>query len=330
MLGLTMGDPAGIGPEIICKAWSSLDGPRVVYGDACVMMQAIEQFAPHLTLRRVRHTELATLGHQDATLALIESSAFAATPEPGKVTAACGEAAYAAITNAISDARDGLIDGMVTAPIHKQALHLAGVDYPGHTEMLQDLTGVPEVGMVLANDELAVILATTHCSMREALDRIAQGAVGHTLRLAAIAGRDLGFDQPRIAVAGVNPHAGEGGLFGDEEQRFIEPAIAQARAGGMDVTGPLAGDTVFMRARQGEFDLVVAMYHDQGLIPVKYLGVDAGVNMTVGLPFVRTSPDHGTAFDKAWQGVADESAFIYAYRHARRVLSRGSASTAAG
>ena len=326
MLGLTMGDPAGIGPEIIAKAWSSLHGPRVVYGDACVMIQAIEQFAPHLTLRRVRQHDFAHLGDQTDVMALIETSAFSSMPEAGVVSAACGEAAYQAITAAIADARDGLLQGLVTAPIHKEAMHLAGVEYPGHTEMLMDLSGAPEVGMVLANDDIAVVLATIHCSLREALDKIANGAVPQALRLAALAGRDLGFDSARIAVAGVNPHAGEGGLFGDEEIHYITPAIEHARAAGMQVSGPYAGDTVFMRARQKEFDVVVAMYHDQGLIPVKYLGVEAGVNMTCGLPFVRTSPDHGTAFDKAWQGIADESAFGYAYRHARRVLSRRLAS----
>jgi 4-hydroxythreonine-4-phosphate dehydrogenase len=214
--------------------------------------------------------------------------------------------------------------GVVTAPIHKEALAAAGESYPGHTEMLAAESGrhgePADVRMMLANEELKTVLVTVHCALREAIDRIDQAAVLSTLRIAHAAARTWGQAAPRIAVAGLNPHAGEGGLFGREEIEVIGPAIAVACAEGIDARGPFAPDTVFMRARRGEFDLVIAMYHDQGLIPVKYLGVEEGVNVTLGLPFVRSSPDHGTAFDLAGTGRADASSLIAALRMARRLV----------
>jgi 4-hydroxythreonine-4-phosphate dehydrogenase len=226
----------------------------------------------------------------------------------------------------------GEIAGLVTAPLHKEALHAAGVDYPGHTELLQAeaaawrgvaLADMP-VRMMLASDELRTVLVSIHMSLRAALEAVTLDNVFQTLLIThAALLRSLGR-APRIAVAGLNPHAGEGGLFGREEIEVIAPAIAQARAQGLNVTGPLAPDTVFMRARHtaakpGEFDVVLAMYHDQGLIAVKYLGVDKGVNVTLGLPLVRTSPDHGTAFDIAGQGTADASSLIEAVRMAKKL-----------
>jgi 4-hydroxythreonine-4-phosphate dehydrogenase len=222
----------------------------------------------------------------------------------------------------------GEVSAIVTAPIHKEALSAAGVQFPGHTEMLQSLAAadgrVPPVRMMLANDELRTVLVTIHMSLRRALDAITFDAVLDTLRIAHRAAARWGQPLPRIAVAGLNPHAGEGGLFGDEEITIIAPAVAAARAEGIDATGPFAPDTVFMRARNadghpGEFDIVVAMTHDHGLIPVKYLGVAHGVNVTLGLPFVRTSPDHGTAFDIAGSGRADASSLAAAVRMARRL-----------
>ncbi|MEE9478785.1 MAG: 4-hydroxythreonine-4-phosphate dehydrogenase PdxA, partial [Roseateles sp.] len=195
--------------------------------------------------------------------------------------------------------------------------------YPGHTEMLQALAGrdgqLPPVRMMLANEELRTVLVTVHCSLRAAIDSINREAVLQTLRITGAALRRMGIAAPRIAVAGLNPHAGEGGLFGDEEILHIAPAIADARAEGWNASGPFAPDTVFMRARRGEFDVVVAMTHDHGLIPVKYLGVEQGVNITLGLPFVRTSPDHGTAFDIAGRGVADAASLAAALAMARRL-----------
>jgi 4-hydroxythreonine-4-phosphate dehydrogenase len=225
----------------------------------------------------------------------------------------------------------GAVTGIVTAPIHKEALAAAGVPFPGHTEMLQALAtdgGVPPpVRMMLANDELKTVLVTVHQSLRSAIDAVTFDAVLDTVRIAHRAAARWGQPRPRIAVAGLNPHAGEGGLFGDEELTVIAPAVAAARAEGIDVSGPYAPDTIFMRARDaaghpGEFDLVIAMTHDHGLIPVKYLGVEHGVNVTLGLPFVRTSPDHGTAFDIAGLGRADASSLRAAVRMARRLARR--------
>jgi 4-hydroxythreonine-4-phosphate dehydrogenase len=215
----------------------------------------------------------------------------------------------------------GRASALVTAPVHKQALAAAGAPFPGHTEMLQALASAagaqPDVRMMLANDELRVVLVTIHVSLRQAIEQLSAERIATTITLAHRAGQRAGLARPRIAVAGLNPHAGEGGLFGDEESRFIMPAIEAARAVGIEASGPYAPDTVFMRARHapghpGEFDYVVAMTHDHGLIPVKYLGVERGVNVTLGLPFVRTSPDHGTAFDIAGRGVADASSLLAA------------------
>ena len=209
---------------------------------------------------------------------------------------------------ASQDAIAGRIAAVVTAPIHKEALRAAGIHHPGHTEILAELAGAGDVRMMLANHELRTILVTIHVSLREAIEQITQAAVADTIAIAHAGLQRLGIAHPRIAVAGLNPHAGEGGLMGREEIEIIAPAIAQARAQGIDASGPWPGDTVFMRARGfRDFDVVVAMYHDQGLIPVKYLGIEQGVNITVGLPFIRTSVDHGTAFDIAGQGIADAS-----------------------
>jgi 4-hydroxythreonine-4-phosphate dehydrogenase len=243
----------------------------------------------------------------------------------GQVQRQAGAAAAAAIRAAVALVQAGQAAALVTAPIHKEALALAGLPYPGHTEMLADLAaqaGVPcDVRMMLANDELKTVLVTVHCSLRQAIDRVTLDAVLDTLRISHTSAALWGQPRPRIAVAGLNPHAGEGGLFGDEEARVIAPAIAAARGEGIDALGPFAPDTVFMRARRGEFDLVVAQYHDQGLIPVKYLGVEQGVNVTLGLPFVRTSPDHGTAFDIAGTGRADPSSLMAAVAMARRLVA---------
>jgi 4-hydroxythreonine-4-phosphate dehydrogenase len=253
----------------------------------------------------------------------------------GQVSARAGAAAAQCIEAAATLAMDGDVSAVVTAPIHKEALSAAGIGFPGHTEMLQSLAArgaVPApVRMMLANDELRTVLVTIHMSLRRAVDAIDVDSVLETIRIAHRAAALWGQPHPRIGVAGLNPHAGEGGLFGDEEIRFIAPAIAAARAEGIDASGPFAPDTVFMRARDavghvGEFDLVIAMTHDHGLIPVKYLGVEEGVNVTLGLPFVRTSPDHGTAFDLAGTGRASAASLGAALRMAT-LLSAGRGST---
>ena len=321
---ITMGDCAGIGPETIVKGWPSLFEGGIVYGDPMIMQAAIDAYAPALSLDV--HTNLEAIQFNSSQIPLVATSELATQPPLGQVSGVAGRASFQAIEAAIADCSAGKLAGLVTAPINKAALQAGGVDFPGHTEMLQALTGAPKVSMVLANDELAVILATVHCSMRQAIQQIEQGAVVETLAMAKQALIDMGRPEGKIAVAGLNPHAGEDGLFGHEEQHYITPAIQAAVQAGEPVSGPWPGDTVFMRARKGEFDLVVAMYHDQGLIPVKYLGVDAGVNMTVGLPFIRTSPDHGTAFDIAGLDKASPDALIYAYRYAQRIASQRSAS----
>jgi 4-hydroxythreonine-4-phosphate dehydrogenase len=238
----------------------------------------------------------------------------------GKVDARAGRAAYQYVARGIELALAGRVAALVTAPISKEALRLAGLPYPGHTEILAELSGTREYAMMMANDELRVVLVTIHQSLRDALDGITPAAQERTLRLTHEALRRSGIDRPRIAVAALNPHAGENGLMGTEEIEIIAPGVRAARAAGIDASGPWPADTVFLRARQGEFDAVVAQYHDQGLIPVKYLGLEHGVNITIGLPFVRTSVDHGTAFDIAGRGVADHTSLLTALRHARTLV----------
>ncbi len=331
LLAITLGDPCGIGPETIAKAVAArATGPAVVVGDVAVLRRAVQQcglLLPVAQLERPADAWRAPPGciavWQPPGLHDGLSRGLADLPM-GQVHAQAGQAAAACISAAATLALRREVAAIVTAPIHKEALAAAGVDFPGHTEMLQAAAGGVPVRMMLANDELRVVLVTIHLALRRAIEQLDFDAVLHTLRIAHRSAAAWGQAAPRIAVAGLNPHAGEGGLFGDEELRFIAPAVAAARAEGIDARGPFAPDTVFMRARHaaghpGEFDLVVAMTHDHGLIPVKYLGVEQGVNVTLGLPFVRTSPDHGTAFDIAGSGRADAASLVAAIRMARRL-----------
>jgi 4-hydroxythreonine-4-phosphate dehydrogenase len=324
---LTMGDAAGIGPEIIAKAHAAgALADAVVLGDVAVLRRAGACFVAHIDEPADR------MQVPPGCLPVIEPDGLPpglASLPLGRVDAANGAAAARCIEAAVQLLLKGQAAGLVTAPIHKEALAAAGLPYPGHTEMLQALATAPgaappPVRMMLANPELRVVLVTIHVSLRRALELIDTPRILETLRIAHAAERVRGLAAPRIAVAGLNPHAGEGGLFGDEEIRLIAPAIEAARAEGIDARGPFPPDTVFMRARRGEFDLVVAMLHDHGLIPVKYLGVEQGVNVTLGLPFVRTSPDHGTAFDIAGQGLADPASLIAALSMARSLGAPGS------
>jgi 4-hydroxythreonine-4-phosphate dehydrogenase len=317
-LAITMGDPAGIGPEIIARLYCEQTiSNAVVLGDAETMRRAMALVGGSVAITPVESAaQPVPKGH----LAVLGTGAALGPIQPGMVSAEAGAAAYAWIQRAARLALDGAISGIVTAPVHKEALKLGGAKLPGHTEILADLGGTEEFGMMLANDDLRVMLVSIHISLSEALRRIDHNSELRAFRLADLGTRGFGIAKPRIAVAGVNPHAGENGQFGREEIEIIGPAIAAARKGGLDISGPYSPDTIFMRARRGEFDCVVAQYHDQGLIPIKYLGVENGVNITVGLPFVRTSVDHGTAFDIAWQGKADASSLIYAYRIATRMV----------
>ncbi|MDC8772015.1 4-hydroxythreonine-4-phosphate dehydrogenase PdxA [Roseateles albus] len=332
---LTMGDLCGIGPEIVAMALGrpepGMDAQLCVVGDVAVMRRAMTWAGVQRPLLRL--TSLQELGDLPPNCVAVWQPE--GLPQGlldcaiGQIDAKAGAAAALCIEAAVGAIQAGSADALVTAPIHKEALHAAGIGYPGHTEMLQALAAgsgaALPVRMMLANDELRVVLVTIHCALRRAIDLINADSVLETLRIAQAAMLRFGIAAPRIAVAGLNPHAGEGGLFGDEEILHIAPAIARARAEGLDATGPFAPDTVFMRARHsaahpGEFDVVVAMTHDHGLIPVKYLGVEQGVNVTLGLPFVRTSPDHGTAFDLAGSGRADPASFKTALRMACQLL----------
>ena len=344
-LALTMGDACGIGPEIIAQLFRAAAASDVddvaagafVLGDLGVMRRAAALTGGLLPVALIAHPSEA-LACPRGCVPVLQASGLPAdllAAPLGKVDARAGAAAAACIRAAAQAAMAGDLAAIVTAPIHKEALAAAGIDFPGHTEMLQALSGAPAVRMMLANDELKTVLVTIHVALRRAIDLVTFDAVLETLRIVQRTAASWGQPAPRIAVAGLNPHAGEGGLFGDEEIAIIAPAIAAARAEGIAASGPFAPDTVFMRARNapdhpGEFDIVVAMTHDHGLIPVKYLGVERGVNVTLGLPFVRTSPDHGTAFDIAGRGTADPASLRAAMRMARRLARAPSASAVSG
>lgn len=327
---LTMGDPAGIGPEIIVQALRERPGLMqqvVVAGDVSTLRRAMRWGSGPSVSQTVPPFMWAELtGLQDfgrtppGCVAVIQACALKQPLELGRISADAGQAAADCIRFAAHVALSGQARAMVTAPIHKEALAAAGVAFPGHTEMLQSLAACHHgvavetlpVRMMLSCPGLRTVLVSIHVSLREALDAVTQIQVLQTVRMTHAHFQRCGIAHPRIAVAGLNPHAGEGGLFGREEIDAIAPAVAQARAEGIDCTGPHAPDTVFMRARQGAFDVVIAMYHDQGLIPVKLLGLEHGVNTTLGLPFVRTSPDHGTAFDLAGTGRASAASLLAA------------------
>ena len=336
---ITMGDAAGIGPEIIAKAFAAAPNDLagcVVVGDVSIMRRAASWVANPLAL------PVALLDSLDAAdslpphcIPVLQKCQLLSSIPIGLVNGLSGQAAADCIVWAARAVLNGQASAMVTAPVNKEALNAAGgwvAQFPGHTEMLQfeaarflgkPVQDVP-VRMMLANDELKTVLVSIHMSLRRAIEAVTFEGVLQTLRITHDAlSKSLGR-APHIGVAGLNPHAGEGGLFGMEEQTIIAPAISAAIAEGMHVSGPFAPDTVFMRARHtptkpGEFDVVVAMHHDQGLIPVKYLGVEQGVNVTLGLSLVRTSPDHGTAFDIAGTGKADEASLLAAIRMARRL-----------
>lgn len=309
-----MGDPAGIGPEIVLKA-AMADQPAcrlVVLGDLSILATTAKQLG--CPLRPIGWT--ATEPYPDAAdvLPVLSLSQLAADHYvPGRPTPDGGEASYRYVEAGVQLALDNTIQALVTAPISKAMWHAAGRDYPGHTELLAALTQTPDVRMMLAGSRLRVILVTTHMPLAQVPSALSVPRIVQTISMAAHHLRTFhGLSQPRLAVAGLNPHAGEGGAFGDEEKRIIAPAVQYAREQGQEqgmdelrVDGPFPADSVFVRAVDGEFDGVICLYHDQGLIPLKLLSWTDGVNVTIGLPIVRTSPDHGTAFDIAGQGKAD-------------------------
>jgi len=301
-IGITMGDPSGIGPEIIlkslfCSEIQSICSP-VIYGDAEILNEAKKLTGIKNELKIISVTNL---DKNDLSI--------------GNPSVKGGEASILYIREAVKQALEGIIDAIVTAPISKESIHLAGSIYPGHTEMLKDLTGARNVAMMFEGGDFRVVLVTIHCALSEVPKLITQNRVFDAIELTHNSLVELfNIPSPKIVVCGLNPHAGESGIFGNEEIEHIIPAVRKAKDLGIDVTGPLPADTIFYRARQGIWDAVITMYHDQGLIPFKMLSFDDGVNVTLGLPIIRTSPDHGTAFDIAWRGKANPSSMIAAIK----------------
>jgi 4-hydroxythreonine-4-phosphate dehydrogenase len=320
IIAITMGDPCGVGPEIIVRALARAEINRVcrpvVLGDRLALERAIEVTGERLEIREVA-PEVIGEESQAGVVSLLKLSSL--TPEEmeyGRPGAASGKAMYDYIVEAVRLCHAGAVDAMATAPISKEALNRAGFHYPGHTELLAELTGTKEFVMMLAGDRLRVTLVTIHEAIRNVPELLTIDKVVSTIR---ITHRDLNRyfrKEPRIAVLSLNPHCGEGGLFGDEEERIIGPAIIAVRKEGIDAVGPLSADTLFHFAVKGEYDVVVCMYHDQGLIPLKLLHFDDGVNVTLGLPIIRTSVDHGTAYNLAGKGRASSNSMVAAIRMA--------------
>jgi 4-phospho-D-threonate 3-dehydrogenase / 4-phospho-D-erythronate 3-dehydrogenase len=329
-IAITMGDAAGIGPEIImkCLAHSELYArcrPLVV-GDVGRLREAGDIVAVELSTNVIATPQEGR--YAPGTVDCIDLPLIPPKLPFGELSPICGEAAYQFVARAAELALDHSVDAICTAPLSKEALQAAGHIFPGHTELLAHLTATPEVSMMLTTPTLRVIHVTTHIGLIDAIARIEPGLVERTIRRAHATLREAGIKDPRIGVCGINPHAGEGGLFGHgEEEIKILPAIHAARSRGCNVQGPLPADTLFFRAARGDFDIVVAMYHDQGHGPIKVMGLEAGVNITVGLPVVRTSVDHGTAFDIAGTGKADERSLLAALGQAIHLSPRRGQST---
>jgi 4-hydroxythreonine-4-phosphate dehydrogenase len=325
VVGITMGDPAGVGPEVVMKALARADAYAfcrpLVIGDARQLARANAVCKLSLSVHPIAAPGQA--GFKPGAVDVIDLAPVPADIAYGKVSAAAGEAAYRYIERAVRLALARTIDSICTAPINKEALNAAGHRYPGHTELLAKLTHTKEVSLTLLAPKLRVIHVTAHIGLLDAIEKIDAALVERTIAR----GRELlvraGIAEPRIGVCGINPHAGEGGLFGrGEEETKIVPAVAAARARGWKVDGPLPADSLFYLAARGDYDLVVAMYHDQGHGPVKAMGLEHGVNVTAGLPIVRTSVDHGTAFDIAGTGKADERSMIEALKQAAALAPR--------
>jgi 4-hydroxythreonine-4-phosphate dehydrogenase len=321
LIAVTMGDPAGIGPEIVARTFAEEgfgdEGRAFVVGGPAMLERAAR-----LLGLPIRANVIAEPEEADFEPGAVDVLAVGELPEDlpfGVLDARAGDAAFRYVERATELANGGRVGAIATAPLNKEAMHLAGHKYPGHTEILAHLTGTEDYAMMLVTDELKVIHVSTHVSLREAIERVRPERELAVIRLAHASMRKLGVEDPRVAVAGLNPHAGESGLFGTEDAERIAPAIEEARARGIDASGPHPPDTVLMRARRGVFDIVVVQYHDQGHIPVKLMGFDTGVNVTVGLPFFRTSVDHGTAFDIAGTGEADHASMRAAIDLARRL-----------
>lgn len=329
-IGITMGDAAGVGPEIVAKlladpSWYEQCRP-VVVGDASIMRRAVDLVGSKQKVRALASLE----GWEPAPSALDVLDLHLLAPEDapfGKLSARAGDAAFRYIERANALALAGVLDAICTAPLNKEALHMGGHIFPGHTEILAELSGTKEFAMMLTAPRLRVIHVTTHIGLIDAIARITPERVYTVIKLAHQTLSRAGIERPRVGVCGINPHAGEHGLFGyGEEEKQVQPGVERAQAEGIDVDGPLPADTLFFRAGRGDFDIVVAMYHDQGHGPIKVLGLEAGVNITVGLPYIRTSVDHGTAFDIAGTGKADERSLGEALKDAIELAPKQSPS----
>ncbi|WP_049917820.1 4-hydroxythreonine-4-phosphate dehydrogenase PdxA [Haloferax denitrificans] len=323
LIAVTMGDPAGIGSEVAVKAFPSVTefARVVVVGDLGVMRRAADACGAEFEMRAVDSVD--AVDDDPTTLSVLDCDNVDDLVH-GELREEYGAASLEYVERAIDLAVEGEIDAIVTAPINKQATRMAGSEHAGHTGLLAARTGTENFSMMLIEDDLRVTHVSTHVPLREACELVTTENVLETVRVTDDALRQLGIDDPSVAVAGLNPHAGDGGLLGDEDDDEIAPAVERAVADGIDATGPISPDTVYVRAARGEFDCVVSMYHDQGHIPLKMLGFDAaggvsGVNMTIGLPIVRTSVDHGTAFDIAGEGIASETSMVDAIRVAADV-----------
>ncbi|MFH5834765.1 4-hydroxythreonine-4-phosphate dehydrogenase PdxA [Proteiniclasticum sp. C24MP] len=326
ILGITMGDVSGIGPEIVVKALNRKEvyeacRPLVV-GNSDIVERAVLLIGNPLKINRIENVEEAKFVH--GTIDVFHRTELALEDVPyGKVSTTGGKAAFEAIEKVIELAMDNQIDATITGPLNKEALNKAGYHYNGHTEIYAELTGTRSYSMMLAHEKFRVVHVSTHVSLRKACDLVKKERVLEVIEIAQKACLSLGIENPRIAVAGLNPHSGEGGLFGEEEIQEIIPAIVEAKAKGLSVEGPVPPDTVFSKAIGGQYDIVVAMYHDQGHIPMKVVGFQMdqatgnwkavnGVNVTLGLPIIRSSVDHGTAFDQAGKGTASEESMLNA------------------
>ncbi len=314
---ITMGDPGGVGPEIIARALGEARVRKccapIVIGDALIMERAFRLVGIPWKLRVISSPEEAVRRSNWVDVIHVPCER-AAAPVSGRPDAAGGAASARYIMTAVGLMMERRAAALVTAPISKEALHMAGFPWPGHTEMLAELSGTRNFAMMLVGGPLRVVLATTHAALKDVPSLITRGRILRVIRLAHKACAMFGISSPKIGVAGLNPHAGEGGLFGTEERTIIGPAVRRAIKEGIPVSGPHPPDSLFHKAYRSEFDIVVCMYHDQGLIPLKMVAFETGVNVTVGLPFVRTSPDHGTAYDIAWTGKADPSSLVEAIK----------------
>lgn len=324
---LTMGDPTGIGPELIIKtllegSYQNLHHPLAVVGDIDVLQRAAKIFTDDAQIEQVgdQRYRLTVDSHQLDILNV--SQLDATTLQYGQPDNACGQAMATYVDHAISACLDGTAAGIVTCPINKAAINASGYHFPGHTELLAERCKTEKVVMMLAGEQLKVCLVTTHLAYRDVPERLTPEEIESTIRITASAlTKQFGIPKPKLAVLALNPHAGEDGLFGDEEQRLIQPAIDRVRAEGIDADGPHSADTLFYFAVKGEYDAVICMYHDQGLIPLKLLHFDDGVNVTLGLPIVRTSVDHGTAYNLAGTGQANTASLIAALKMADQMAS---------